>query len=299
MARHDDKNATELLKMLPEAFIVESREPTTADTLTLHFEPDPNFDAPDMQSRVLSAMNGELVVNEKQQRIQEISGRLTRDVTFGWGLLGRLHQGGTFRVERREIAPTVWEITETHVHIEGKALLFKNIGQQQDEVQTDFTQVPAGNDAGTGGGDVEAEEVSVASYILSFKMAKTPYPRTDRELIRRIERSAGQRAGYKQLVRELGLGGGRERRLLLEQLARMTARGELVKIDTEQWSLPAAAPEKTARAPRRCRAAGGASRDPRPPGGGTDRSASRRLWLRSAEREQRAAKTISLFRRMS
>ncbi|WP_348268086.1 VacB/RNase II family 3'-5' exoribonuclease [Edaphobacter paludis] len=81
-------------------------------------------------------------------------------------------------------------------------------------------------------------------------MPKTPYPRTDRELIRRIERSAGQRAGYKQLIRELGLGGGRERRLLLEQLARITARGELVKIDTEQWSLPAAAPEKTARAPR-------------------------------------------------
>ncbi len=64
-------------------------------------------------------------------------------------------------------------------------------------------------------------------------MAKTPYPRTDRELIDRIERSAGQRAGYKQLVRELGLGGGRERRLLLEQLARMTARGELVKTEDE------------------------------------------------------------------
>jgi len=81
-------------------------------------------------------------------------------------------------------------------------------------------------------------------------MAHTPYPRTDRELIRRIERSPQHRAGYKQLIRELGLGGGRERRLLLEQLARITARGELVKVDTEQWSLPAAVPEKTARAPR-------------------------------------------------
>lgn len=81
-------------------------------------------------------------------------------------------------------------------------------------------------------------------------MAKTPYPRTDRELIRRIERSGGHRAGYKQLVRELGLGGGRERRLLLEQLARMTARGDLVKVDAELWSLPSAAPEKTARPSR-------------------------------------------------
>ncbi len=61
---------------------------------------------------------------------------------------------------------------------------------------------------------------------------------TDRELLAQIARSAGGKAGYKQLVRELGLGGGRERRLLLEQLARITARGDLVKTDREHWSLP-------------------------------------------------------------
>src|SRR6266568_3230980 len=61
---------------------------------------------------------------------------------------------------------------------------------------------------------------------------------TDRELLSQIARSAGSKAGYKQLVRELGLGGGRERRLLLEQLARMTARGDLVKLDREHWSIP-------------------------------------------------------------
>jgi ribonuclease R len=61
---------------------------------------------------------------------------------------------------------------------------------------------------------------------------------TDRELVARIARSAGQKAGYKQLVRELSLGGGRERRLLLEQLARLTVRGELAKLDREHWSIP-------------------------------------------------------------
>jgi ribonuclease R len=60
----------------------------------------------------------------------------------------------------------------------------------------------------------------------------------DRELLRRIARSTGQKAGYKQLVRELSLGGGMQRRLLLEQLARLTARGVLVKLDKEHWSIP-------------------------------------------------------------
>ncbi|MGC9158959.1 MAG: ribonuclease R family protein [Terracidiphilus sp.] len=61
---------------------------------------------------------------------------------------------------------------------------------------------------------------------------------TDKELLARIARSAGGKAGYKQLVRELGLAGGRERRLLLEQLARLVAGGELTSLDRGHWSLP-------------------------------------------------------------
>jgi hypothetical protein len=139
----DGKNAEELLRMLPDAFdwTVESED---AKNITLHFKPDSNFSPPDMQGRVLGQMAGALVVDKGQNRIVTISGKLTQDVMIGWGLLGRLHEGGTFRVERREVAPGLWQITETHVHIEGKALFFKNIGEQQDEVQTEFTQVPPG-----------------------------------------------------------------------------------------------------------------------------------------------------------
>ena len=69
------------------------------------------------------------------------------------------------------------------------------------------------------------------------------YPESmdDRALLAHIARSAGSKAGYKQLVRELGLGGGRERRLLAEQLARLTARGELLQLERGVWSLLRAA----------------------------------------------------------
>jgi len=139
----DGKNAEELLRMLPEAFTWKLVS-DDAQRFTLHFDPNPGFSPPDMQGRVLGTMAGTLVVNKAQNRIETISGKLTQDVTIGWGLLGRLHEGGTFRVERREVAPGLWSIVETHVHIEGKALFFKSIGEQQDEVQTEFTQVPAG-----------------------------------------------------------------------------------------------------------------------------------------------------------
>ncbi|HWZ01303.1 MAG TPA: hypothetical protein VNX17_09500 [Edaphobacter sp.] len=139
----DGKNAEELLRMLPEAFTWKLVS-DDAQRLTLHFDPNPGFSPPDMQGRVLGTMAGTLVVNKGQNRIETISGKLTQDVTIGWGLLGRLHEGGTFRVERREVAPGLWSIVETHVHIEGRALFFKSIGEEQDEVQTEFTQVPDG-----------------------------------------------------------------------------------------------------------------------------------------------------------
>jgi len=77
-------------------------------------------------------------------------------------------------------------------------------------------------------------------------MARIPTPRahrdslerSDRDLLARIARSAGSKAGYKQLIRELGLGGGRERRLLVEQLTRLVARGELARLGEDMWAIP-------------------------------------------------------------
>ena len=59
----------------------------------------------------------------------------------------------------------------------------------------------------------------------------------DRELLRHMERLPKGRAGYKQLVRELGLGGGQQRRELREQLGRLTGTRQLVQIDGEHWQI--------------------------------------------------------------
>ena len=139
----DDKSATELLGMMPQAFTW-TAEKTSDRNVLLRFAPNPAFRPPDMEARVMGSMAGEVLIDRAQHRIVTLSGRLTEDVMIGFGLLGRLRAGGTFRVERREVKPGFWQITETHVHIDGKALLFKTIGQQQDEIQTQWTQIPNG-----------------------------------------------------------------------------------------------------------------------------------------------------------
>jgi len=137
----DDKRAENMLRLLPDAFLWTIKS-DTPDAITLSFTPDPSFNAPSTEARVFSAMAGEIVVNKPQNRIQSIKGKLIRDVKFGWGFFGHLNQGGTFNVERREISPRAWQIVESHVHIQGRALLFKNIGEQEDEVKTDFRRTP-------------------------------------------------------------------------------------------------------------------------------------------------------------
>ncbi len=139
--QHDDQQAENMLKLLPVAFIwtVTGNDGTMT---TLHFKPDPQFNPPTREARVFAAMEGDMVVDNKQHRIASLKGRLIHDVDFGFGLLGRLKAGGSFGVERRETGHGVWQITETHVHIQGHELLFKEISEQEDDVKTHFQPEP-------------------------------------------------------------------------------------------------------------------------------------------------------------
>jgi hypothetical protein len=138
---HDDKQAVSMMQMLPNAFLWSYAGESNGE-ITLQFKPNPGFQPPTYASRVFAAMAGKMVVDAKQKRVKDLSGTLIQPVEFGWGLLGKLEQGGTFRVVRSEVAPGDWEITETHVHIQGHALLFKSISEQEDEVTSDYKLTP-------------------------------------------------------------------------------------------------------------------------------------------------------------
>jgi len=66
---------------------------------------------------------------------------------------------------------------------------------------------------------------------------------SDAAILKKIERQPRQTAGYKQLVRELGVR-GEERRDLAERLRRLVDRGQLLEIESDRYSLPSAAKAK-------------------------------------------------------
>jgi hypothetical protein len=139
--REDGEQARKMLRLFPDAF--QFRYDGTAGPLVrLQFSPNPKFRPPDHAAQVFHHMQGTVLVDAEQRRLAAIDGKLTSEVKFFGGLFGHLEKGGTFNVVQKEVAPQVWEVSVMHVHMSGKALLFKTIDVQEDETYSAFKSVP-------------------------------------------------------------------------------------------------------------------------------------------------------------
>jgi hypothetical protein len=139
--REDSEKARKMLRMFPAAFLYDY-DGEDGHLIRLKFRPNPSFEPPDRETQVFHSMEGNMWIEPKEERLAKLSGHLTQDVTFGWGLLGRLEKGGTFLVEQSEIAPNHWETTTMDVNMRGHAIIFKSISVQEKEHLSDFHRVP-------------------------------------------------------------------------------------------------------------------------------------------------------------
>ncbi len=158
----DNARSQQMLKMFPDAFLFQYGE-RNGDLVQLNFTPNPNFQPPDREATVFHAMAGNIWVNTKQQRLAQITGHLTHEVKFGWGLLGYLDRGGHFFVKQQEVAPAYWELTSLDVQMNGKALFFKTIAVRQKYSRSDFKQVPQNLDV--------AQAVRMLHTVLAAQVA--------------------------------------------------------------------------------------------------------------------------------
>src|ERR1700686_82504 len=141
-AQEQDAQKTErLFKMLPDAVTAHYGK-RQGELVEILFKPNPHFHPPSHEAAVFHAMTGRIWINTRENRLVEIEGHLTSGVKFGGGLLGHLDKGGEFHVRQSEVAPGLWEITLLHVNMHGKALFFKTIAVQENEIRTNFQRVP-------------------------------------------------------------------------------------------------------------------------------------------------------------
>jgi hypothetical protein len=150
--KEDAEHTERILRALPDAFLYkrDGTEPgrqglgAPGDELVrLNFRPNPSYSPPSHVEQVLTGMSGHLLIDTTENRIAEIDGTLSKEVEFGWGILGHLDPGGRFLVQQADVGQHQWEVTHMQLSFTGKVLLFKKLSIHSNDMFSDFHSVPA------------------------------------------------------------------------------------------------------------------------------------------------------------
>ncbi len=141
-----------IVRALPDAFLFEyaGEEPgsagigrTGAPLVKIKFSPNPRYQPPSHVEEVLTGMQGYVLVDASRYRLASIDGTLSKEVGFGWGILGHLDRGGRFVVQQQEVGDNFWEISGMTLRFTGKILLFKSLSINSTEIFSGFKRVPS------------------------------------------------------------------------------------------------------------------------------------------------------------
>jgi hypothetical protein len=175
--KEDADRTLRIVKSLPNAFRYQydgMQNAPSGPLVRLKFTPNPGFSPPSHVEQVLTGMDGFLLIDPSSRRLARIDGTLFRDVTFGWGIAGRLYKGGRFVVQQADIGDGDWEVTEMHLNITGEILFFKSLSMISDEVFTDFRRVPDNLTFAQGVQMLRSEEEKRANEAQTSSARKIP-----------------------------------------------------------------------------------------------------------------------------
>jgi hypothetical protein len=142
----DAERARKVMRALPDAFLYSYAG--TADTpqgpsYRLSFQPNPNFDPQDLEAQVLKGMAGELWIDVVQHRVTRLECKRLHDVDYGFGLLGKLDQGGTLLLEQADVGEHQWRTTRM-VLVMNARVLFKTVKLDTTLDLSQYSRVAAG-----------------------------------------------------------------------------------------------------------------------------------------------------------
>jgi hypothetical protein len=142
----DAARANKVLRALPDAFLYRFEASTVGPAGTVDkfsFKPNPNFDPPDLETEVLTAMTGEIWIDAAQQRVTRLEGHLQQDVDIGWGIVARLNKGGWIVIEQADVGDHQWRIVHLKMQMNGR-VLFKTKAFDTVEDGSQFAPVAFG-----------------------------------------------------------------------------------------------------------------------------------------------------------
>jgi hypothetical protein len=136
----DEQRVQRLMAAMPEAFLY-TYDGMVEGNIQLSFRPNPAYNPQTYEARVYHGLAGKIWIQPQRKRLVKIDAHILTEIDFGYGLFGRIEKGGSFQLEREQVAENRWKTSVLDVHISGRVVLFKAIGKDQREVRKDFQPV--------------------------------------------------------------------------------------------------------------------------------------------------------------
>ncbi|HEX9256018.1 MAG TPA: hypothetical protein VF938_10745 [Candidatus Angelobacter sp.] len=111
--------------------------------LRFEFRPNPEFSPKDRETQMYRGMEGKVWVEPVQERIVQVQGKLVKDVSFGWGIVGRLNKGGIYEISQTQLSPGIWRITTLNVDVKGRMFFLNSFRFMRRESNSHFRPVSA------------------------------------------------------------------------------------------------------------------------------------------------------------
>jgi hypothetical protein len=140
--RNDEAHARVMLDLLPRAFLFDNVR-LEGGVWKMDFHPNPGYSPSGIEEKVLHGMSGWVAIDQREQRLIEIDGKLPQDVSIGFGLLATIKAGSHFGSERQPSSGH-WRTVHVVTDIRGKAGLFKTVAKNSEVTRSEFRYLEPG-----------------------------------------------------------------------------------------------------------------------------------------------------------
>lgn len=141
----DRARAIKILRALPMAFVYTYTGPgmgAAGPVETYKFAPKPGYSPSGMETQILTGLAGNIAVDPVAERVARLEGHLRKDVSFGWGIVGRLNKGGWIVIDQAPVVDNQWRAVRLQLVMTGR-ILFITKKYDMLEEQSNYRPVAA------------------------------------------------------------------------------------------------------------------------------------------------------------
>jgi len=144
-------DSLQLVSQMPQAMIFTyvpgqpQLQGASSRQIVIDFEPDTKYQTAETIDNLLTGVKGRMWIDAQSHHMVRIEGRITHPVNFGWGIVGKIGEGGTIVLEQAQANASGdrWVYSQLNTHLSMRFFLVKTVEMNDKMIQYDFRPLPA------------------------------------------------------------------------------------------------------------------------------------------------------------